>query len=43
MIIPVYKLKHALDVVAPAVAGRKATLPITANVLVQNGQAMAEM
>ena len=41
MIIPVYKLKHALDVVAPSVGGKKAVLPNTANVLIQDGRVMA--
>ncbi len=34
-----YKLKHALELVEPAVA-RKVTLPITQNFLIQNGRVM---
>ena len=40
MKIPVHRLKHALELVEPAVA-RKATLPITQNVLFQEGKLVA--
>lgn len=40
MLIPCHKLKHALDLIEPAVS-RKTTLPITQNFLMQRGQVMA--
>ena len=40
MQIPCYKLKHALELVEPAIA-RKPTLPITQNFLIQDGRVMA--